>query len=626
MKVGVNTIESYENFLGISETVWNETIKNYTNISNNSLSKYLQWYPLQSLDVSDDYFEKVIKKGNFVFDEDIMKISDNYLQKSDGSFRQAQLLSPTLYLVLEAICKEIYNSINDKIYSQHALYAGNLENNDVSYKKQYNLFFKEVNKLSSIYSHYIKVDIKDYFRYIDIDLMFNIIEKNTSNIHSFHIYLYKLLFSFCGKGRFPIVENSTGLSYLATIVYLNEVDEKINEYFHNTLGLFSFRIIRYVDDLYIFFDEADIEQSLGDFFISFINFYQTELRKVNLAVNTDKTHIKHCSEISDDIKNSFYGDEIYNEDIDIHEVDINHYVTFLDNLTRTSFSIDNYKRAVDESFSFEDIQLSKNEVYNRILYKFSDKFVNNHEIITKLDLIINEPIITYDVRKIVTAILNTRDGQLIRKLLNNLFSKSEWNDAENYIAITYLLNRSFRHEDLIEKLYQNLKEKSNNLSQYIENYCLNKSNLSSSELNNSLIDRINKINITPTTSQLYLLYFVELKKENLLLAHSYFKSFFDRVTAEIRFDYKIESKDLNRPNYKGNYTKKELKEVYEEINNSGSIIQKAHQIRNANPVNHASSGLIKGPYDKEEISSSIEGLQLLIIELIDSLELSIGDS
>lgn len=53
-----------------------------------------------------------------------MKISDNYLQKSDGSFRQAQLLSPTLYLVLEAICKEIYNSINDKIYSQHALYAG----------------------------------------------------------------------------------------------------------------------------------------------------------------------------------------------------------------------------------------------------------------------------------------------------------------------------------------------------------------------------------------------------------------------------------------------------------------------------------------------------------------------
>lgn len=555
-----------------------------------------------------------------------MKISDNYLQKSDGSFRQAQLLSPTLYLVLEAICKEIYNSVNDKIYSQHALYAGDLENNDVSYKKQYNLFFKEVNKLSSIYSHYIKVDIKDYFRYIDIDLMFNIIEKNTSNIHSFHIYLYKLLFSFCGRGRFPIVENSTGLSYLATTIYLNEVDEKVNEYFHNTLGLFKFQIIRYVDDLYIFFDEADIEQSLGDFFIKFINFYHSELRKVNLVLNTDKTHIKHCSEISDDIKNSFYGDEIYNEDIDIHEVDIDHYVTFLDNLTRTSFSIDNYKKAVDESFSFDDIQLSKNEVYNHILYKFSDEFVNNHEIITKLHLIINEPIITYDVRKIVTAILNTRDGQLIKKLLNKIFSESEWNDAENYIAITYLLNRSFRHEDLIECLYSNLKEKSNNLSQYIENYCLNKSNLSPSELNNTLVDRINKVNVTPTTSQLYLLYFVELKKENLLLAHSYFKSFFDRITAEIRFDYKIESKDLNGPNYKGNYDVKVLKRVYEGINKSGSIIQKAHKIRNANPVNHASSGLIKGPYDKEEISSSIEELQLLIIGLIDRLEVSVGDS
>lgn len=470
------------------------------------------------------------------------------------------------------------------------------------------------------------MDIKDYFRYIDIDLMFNIIEKNTSNIHSFHIYLYKLLFSFCGRGRFPIVENSTGLSYLATTIYLNEVDEKVNEYFHNTLGLFKFRIIRYVDDLYIFFDEADIEQSLGDFFIKFINFYHSELRKVNLVLNTDKTHIRHCSEISDDIKNSFYGDEIYNEDIDIHEVDIDHYVTFLENLTRTSFSIDDYKKAVDESFSFDDIQLSKNEVYNHILYKFSDEFVNNHEIITKLHLIINEPIITYDVRKIVTAILNTRDGQLIKKLLNKIFSESEWNDAENYIAITYLLNRSFRHEDLIERLYSNLKEKSNNLSQYIENYCLNKSNLSSSELNNSLVDRINKINITPTTSQIYLLYFVELKKENLLLAHSYFKSFFDRITAEIRFSYKTESKDLDEPNYKGNYKEKVLKEVYKEINNSGPTIHKAHQIRNDNPVNHGSSALIKGAYNREEISTSIEELQLLIIELIDSLELSIGDS
>lgn len=612
-------VQNYDNFLGISKETWDQTVNNYLKISNRYLSRHLQWYPLNTLKLSkssDQFYEKVIKKGYFVFDYNFMKVYDNYLQKSDGSYRQAQLISPLLYLILEAICREIYHSVDSYFNSNHSLYAGNLDTNEITYQKQYDLFYKEVNILSDSYSHYIKTDFKDYFRYIDIDLLFSMIERETHNISSFHIYIYKLLFTYIGKGSFPILENSTGLSYLATKVYLNDLDKSLDDYLAKNDDITNYSIIRYVDDLYIFFNPKN-SNNLNKIFLDFKNFYQSQSRQLNLTLNNSKTNWKQSIEIGEDLKNSFYGGEIYNEQTDIHEVKIETYVDFLDLLIeRRPLTIKKYQDTIKQVFSFESIELSEYEVYNYILYKLSKKFIGNTPIIEKLKLIILEDIRSYDVKKISVAVLNTKDGELIRNFLNILFNIEEWHDSENYAAIIYLLNRNFKHEDLISTLLLNLEQKNNTLYQYIEDFCLDYSNLNPYLIEDRFNLSSNVIDISTTTSQLYFLYHYEISKGNYLSGHSYFKSFFDRITAEIQFYYGVEDSDAKKPNYKKYHQIGILERVYKEKSGSKEILQTAHKIRNSNPINHGSADLIKGQYDQEQILKSIDQLSGLLDSLL----------
>lgn len=201
---------------------------------------------MQKILLSDKFYEENIRNGYLLFENQTMKVTQNYIQKSDGTYRQAQLLSPVLMLVLESICKEIFNEVDDKLFNTHALYAGDFEENKVTYSKQYDLFFKEVNKLAGIYPYFMKFDISNFFKDIDLNMLFNIIEEKTNQFSQFYIYIYKQLFEFIGEGKFPIVENSSGLSYLATKIYLNEIDEKIITYFTKETEVVLFEIIRYV--------------------------------------------------------------------------------------------------------------------------------------------------------------------------------------------------------------------------------------------------------------------------------------------------------------------------------------------------------------------------------------------
>src|SRR5699024_6410106 len=74
----------------------------------------------------------------------------------------------------------------------------------------------------------------------------------------------------------------------------------------------------------------------------------------------------------------------------------------------------------------------------------------------------------------ITLLLNTKDGSTIRDNLNLLFNKSRtgnWTMNEIELAINYLLNRSFRHNDLITTLTKELGENSA-LNKYIQCYCI----------------------------------------------------------------------------------------------------------------------------------------------------------
>jgi len=54
----------------------------------------------------EDFYNKFIKTGGFVFFPEVIRHLENFIQKSDGSFRNAALIIPILYLVLQAIGKK----------------------------------------------------------------------------------------------------------------------------------------------------------------------------------------------------------------------------------------------------------------------------------------------------------------------------------------------------------------------------------------------------------------------------------------------------------------------------------------------------------------------------------------
>ena len=131
---------------------------------------YLQWYPFTRLSsreketlVSKSFFNDYIKSGLFLYYSENWLITNNYIMKGDGNFRNASLVSPIMYLVALTIGKSISKDTNLSANHRLMFYAGNYDENRLYYKKDYDVFFKTINVLSQSYKYFIKTDIKDFF-------------------------------------------------------------------------------------------------------------------------------------------------------------------------------------------------------------------------------------------------------------------------------------------------------------------------------------------------------------------------------------------------------------------------------------------------------------------------------
>lgn len=619
-------MEPHKNFLGIQYDTWVETVNTYFELPTKYKFNHLQLYPftknkMKDEIVSEAFYNSYIKSGYFITITNQMALNSNYLQKTDATYRQSQLLSPILYLITEAICKEIYLKVDDKFNSHFSLYAGNLEENDVNYTKQYDKFIKQVNIDADKYPYYMKFDFKDFYRNINLNKLFDIIENNTTNISPVHIYFYKQLIEYSGNNQFPIIENSVGLSYLATKIYLREFDKIIENYLLKELRVSGFTVRRYVDDFYVFFKPLDGTQIIK-FFTDFKNFYNTEARKLNLTANDSKTKVSKSNEINQDLKKSFYEGEIFDEIINVHTKTtdlIKIYKSFLNNIVKLHeekmISFSKYEQAIQEYFTIPDLEVLPQQVYYFIVYNLSENFINDKDIVDSLNVIIkNNILITYDVKRITSAVLNTRDGSLIKNMLRNLFKTVTWTDYENHVAVTYLLLRSFSHDHLKVRLNNSLTNQNLSLYYYIDNYCDVQVWINFKSEN--FIKYLNKWNISTTTMHLYFLYLKSKKDDDTIQSHAYFKTFFDRLTAELVYAFEFEKSSVTKPRYGEYYKEKQLKNVYGEFENGEKIIRDACKIRNSNPLVHDKAQLIKDSRSRDEILASIDDLGGLIKQLI----------
>ena len=110
---------------------------------------------------------------------------------------------------------------------------------------------------------------------------------------------------------------------------------------------------------------------------------------------------------------------------------------------------------------------------------------------------------------------------------------------------------------------------------------------------------------------LYFLSLCERKRSNHLGSYAYYKTFFDRISADMAFQTGGKTKK-NGPSYQSYYREKDFKDLYSGLPNVEAIIKQDHDLRNANPLLHSSAGLIDDNSTSQNLVNAKRNLDTLI--------------
>ncbi len=443
--------------------------------------------------------------------------------------------------------------------------------------------------------------------------------ENISCVSQKDLLLFKELLSYCGNGKFPLIENSVCSSYLATVVYLDEIDDKLYDFIQqNKSSITKFKMIRYVDDLYILFSSDKDILELNETYFAIRNKYSSMLKSLGLSLNERKCCLKESHRISEELKKSLYDEFYIGEKHRIPELFPNAINDFLEDVYTTIntnyISTEIYNKLIEKHFSNDEIEFAAGEVFN--YYVYDDKSnIDYMPIVKTLNRILTKSLAFFslDSKRLMTIIMKTKNEKLIKHMLYRLFKKhrkNEWTNYDTNIAIQYLLQSGFKHIDLLDVI----SKEEPLLYEYYYSFCKHSFLFYFKHTKyNQIIDIILD---EEKTYVLYFLYYIEEKRKNNLNAFAYFKSYFDRLTAILMFKSGREEEKFIKPNYGGYYKEGAFHKAYACINNQNEIIRKAFNLRNNNPVAHSSVKLLYSEDSKKDIYDSIENLKYLVNEFI----------
>lgn len=611
---------------GISYENWFQTCDAYQNMNKRRLEAYLQLYPLSRINDVDwdklkskEYFYEYIDKGTFVNNPFVMFHTSHYMQKVDGSFRDAELISPILFLVLQSLGKEISNLYSNKRPENvTAYYAGNFSNNRYFYKSEYDNFFKLLNESIDSYQYYIKTDITSFFSNINVNRLMQKLDDNinakNARISPITLNVIKEFLLYCGGGSYPLIESSVASSYLATIVYLEWIDIALVDYIETMIPCIErVKLVRYVDDLYILIQcpSPHNYSVIHEASIEIRNKYSSLLKEEGLALNTKKYAFKKTSKISEDLKKSLYDDHFNDTATDIPEYFPNALKAFcskvLTRLDGDCIDLEQYSLIVQESFSRNDIKYTPEEVFNYLVYS-KEEVEESEFIASTIASIVRKDVsvISLDSKRLLPLLIKLQSDRAIKNVLNRLFERHrqcEWNSNDTTVSIAYLLHSGFKHIDLLAVLKLEAPE----LYEYYSNYCRGITVL---YVNRKCYLRRMVIEEDWVANYLYFMYIVRSDSSNHFEAFAFYKSFFDRFTGDLA--YKT-GKETKKTCYEKYYKEHQLKNFYSS-EEARTAINRAHKLRMMNPITHASSEVITKPERMVELSNCAVALE----EVIDS--------
>lgn len=200
-------------------------------------------------------------------------------------------------------------------------------------------------------------------------------------------------------------------------------------------------------------------------------------------------------------------------------------------------------------------------------------------------------------------------------MLNRIFDNDRNKNFDVYdlhIALIYLVQRSFRHRDLLS-LVKKYDEYTYN---YINSFCKNNfvcTYTNSESLENKFINNIFHKKDKGKLYYLYSFYKIKSLEKNYLEAFAYYKNYFDRMTAH--FNAKINN--INKLKISNFYKEKFLQEFYLHVHDQ--TIHDAHMIRNANPLSHASAELLDDNENEMHLKAIRKKLSDILKEAIETI-------
>ena len=351
------------------------------------------------------------------------------------------------------------------------------------------------------------------------------------------------------------------------------------------------------------------------------NEYSSILKTYGLALNAKKCCLKKSKEINQELKKSLYDEYFNGQKHNIEELFSGALYRFLNDLSiellLDCIDVERYNELINKHFSSDDIEFTPSEVFNFFVYE-NEMELQSEPVVKEIVELVEQSIsfISLDPKRLTVMIMKTKNDKAIRTFLNQLFRKNrldKWNSYDTTIAISYLIQSEFRHIDLLNIL----SDRHPDLYRYYFYHC------KSSTIHCFDSWRVKKLGeIIAQDSKahyLYFMYLCEMKRANYMAAFAYYKNYFDRVTADLDFEAGNDSK-LKRPNYNMFYKEGMLIRFYADIDNSKTVIENAHKLRNANPLSHASSQLLDSNDTSEDLCKSIKALSRLIYGYIDKLK------
>lgn len=611
---------------------WKRACKMLRNIPMNAQNKYFQTYSFYKLSVSSwkklsspNFFNNYIKSGEFLTYDYNLCFSDRLLQKNNGSYRHVRIVSPIIYLFLIAIASQIERLYEDKRSENIAVFfSGNFdkENGSAHYKNSYEAYLIEINTCQVSYKYYFKIDFSTFFPLIDTDLLFNKID----NLDPKSALIYSSIVKMIGQGRMPIIDGNSGLSYLNTVVYLDNFDTEVVDYLNKLTEIDSFRLVRYVDDLYIFINCEETELELLNYKI--YNHLCENSVKNHVELNSSKTeYLTSTSGLGEKMNSDLYDFFVNSTEINFNDYfskeDLKLFLERLLNLPRHA-SYEEYASSVLSTFKNDEFVFEEEYALNAIVYNKKSWAKDNEiqELISKI-INLNYHKLRYAAKALITLVLNTENGDIIRALLNKLFtsySDESENIVDEILSIEYLVQRNFKHTNLMNAI----KKVNPNIVNYMNNYQLHDflNYIENNRINYYTQENKRYLQLT-NDSNINFLYFRYKYFEALgqtLESFAYYKNYFDRFIAHVQFC--LGNDTGKKPSYKKYYKEKDLKQTIKLLqietsdNDIDNILNEAHKMRNNNPVSHASANILKNSdFKKTDILNSIDNLNEILMQI-----------